>query len=134
MKSTCLTICLSTLALAACASQPLEDATGGNPVTRTSITEELKAEGFGDLRCLAVHLTCWRPDGAVLDVLHVPYYFGSTSWYFDAEGTLLARIIGRVFAKKLEKMRFKYLSGHRTPAAFSRYKTYRLLVLQRDPA
>jgi hypothetical protein len=31
-------------------------------------------------------------------------------------------------------MRFKYLSGHRTPAAFSRYKTYRLLVLQRDPA
>lgn len=54
--------------------------------------------------------------------------------YAQARYPLLARIIGRVFAKKLEKMRFKYLSGHRTPAAFSRYKTYRLQVLQRDPA
>jgi SAM-dependent methyltransferase len=52
--------------------------------------------------------------------------------YAQVRYPLLSRIIGRVFRKKLEKMRFKYLSGHRSPAAFSRYKTYRLLVLQRQ--
>ncbi len=51
--------------------------------------------------------------------------------YAQVRYPLLSRIIGRVFRKKFEKMRFKYLSGHRCPATFSRYKTYRLLVLQR---
>ncbi len=36
-----------------------------------------------------------------------------------------------LFRKKLEKQKYKYFSGHRTQAVFERYKTYRLLVLER---
>ncbi|MHA7881302.1 MAG: class I SAM-dependent methyltransferase [Saccharospirillum sp.] len=34
-----------------------------------------------------------------------------------------------LFRKKLRKLRFKYLSGHRSQAVFERYKTYRRMVL-----
>jgi len=37
-----------------------------------------------------------------------------------------------LFRKKLEKQKYKYFSGHRTQAVFERYKTYRLLVLERE--
>jgi len=37
-----------------------------------------------------------------------------------------------MFGKKLEKQKYKYFSGHRTQAVFERYKTYRLLVLERE--
>jgi SAM-dependent methyltransferase len=40
----------------------------------------------------------------------------------------LAWVLGKLFRKKLAKLRRKYLSGHRTPATFERYKTYHLLV------
>jgi hypothetical protein len=33
---------------------------------------------------------------------------------------------------KLERLRYKYLSGHRSQAVFEKYKSYRLLVLQLD--
>lgn len=36
-----------------------------------------------------------------------------------------------VFRKKLAKMRTKYLSGHRTPTVFERYKSYRLVVCEK---
>ncbi|MCH8552515.1 MAG: class I SAM-dependent methyltransferase [Natronospirillum sp.] len=35
----------------------------------------------------------------------------------------------RLFRKKLRKLEYKYLSGHRSQAVFERYKTYRRLVL-----
>ena len=35
--------------------------------------------------------------------------------------------------RKLAKLRYKYLSGHRNAAMFQKYKTYRLLVLQLAP-
>lgn len=57
----------------------------------------------------------------------------SIAGYAQLRYPLLSRTFGWLFRKKLEKVRFKYLSGHRGPAAFSRYKTYRLLVLQRQP-
>jgi SAM-dependent methyltransferase len=56
----------------------------------------------------------------------------SIAGYAQQRYPLLSRMVGWVLRKKLEKIRFKYLSGHRSPAAFSRYKTYRLLVLQRQ--
>lgn len=40
----------------------------------------------------------------------------------------LAWVLGKLFRRKLAKLRHKYLSGHRTAASFERYKTYRLLV------
>jgi SAM-dependent methyltransferase len=36
------------------------------------------------------------------------------------------------FGKKIAKQKYKYFTGNRTQAVFERYKTYRLLVLQRD--
>lgn len=34
---------------------------------------------------------------------------------------------------KLAKLKYKYLSGHRNAATFQKYKSYRLLILQREP-
>ncbi len=39
------------------------------------------------------------------------------------------RFAGR---RKLDKLRRKYFSGHRTPQTFARYKTYRLIVARRS--
>lgn len=54
----------------------------------------------------------------------------------SASFPILARIIrslfGAVFRKKLEKHKYKYFSGHRSQAVFERYKTYRLLMLERE--
>jgi SAM-dependent methyltransferase len=55
----------------------------------------------------------------------------SIAGYAQVRYPLLSRMLAWLFRKKLDKVRFKYLSGHRSAAVFSRYKTYRLLVLQR---
>jgi SAM-dependent methyltransferase len=55
----------------------------------------------------------------------------SIAGYAQVRYPLLSRMLAWLFRKKLDQVRFKYLSGHRSPAVFSRYKTYRLLVLQR---
>jgi SAM-dependent methyltransferase len=36
------------------------------------------------------------------------------------------------FGKKLQKQKYKYFSGYRTQEVFERYKSYRLIVLERD--
>lgn len=38
-------------------------------------------------------------------------------------------VIKRLFQKRLRKLKFKYLSGNRSEAVFTRYKTYRRMVL-----
>jgi len=35
--------------------------------------------------------------------------------------------------RKLAKLKYKYLSGHRNAETFQKYKSYRLLILQREP-
>lgn len=45
---------------------------------------------------------------------------------------IIRSLFGTVFRKKLDKQKYKYFSGHRTQAVFERYKTYRLLVLERE--
>lgn len=45
-------------------------------------------------------------------------------WLFRA-----LRLVGR---RKVDKVRRKYLSGHRTPETFARYKTYRLITARRS--
>ena len=42
----------------------------------------------------------------------------------------LTRIIKWLARHKLERLRYKYFSGHRSQATFEKYKSYRLLVLQ----
>ena len=40
------------------------------------------------------------------------------------------KLITRLLRKRLEKLKFKYFSGHRSQAVFERYKTYRRIVLE----
>jgi SAM-dependent methyltransferase len=42
----------------------------------------------------------------------------------------LTRLTKWLARHKLERLRYKYLSGHRSQAVFEKYKSYRLLVLQ----
>lgn len=44
----------------------------------------------------------------------------------------LTRFIKWMSRQRLERLRYKYLSGHRNQAVFEKYKSYRLLVLQLD--
>jgi ubiquinone/menaquinone biosynthesis C-methylase UbiE len=39
------------------------------------------------------------------------------------------RIAKRLFSKKIQKLKYKYVSGNRSEAVFTRYKTYRRIVL-----
>ena len=52
----------------------------------------------------------------------------SVGEYLSDNYPRLAWLLGRIFRRKLEKVRYKYLAGHRSAATFERYKTYHLLV------
>ncbi len=54
----------------------------------------------------------------------------STNYAFSWR--IIRSLFGTVFRKKLEKHKYKYFSGHRSQAVFERYKTYRLLKLERE--
>lgn len=56
----------------------------------------------------------------------------STDQYLRARYPWLTRFIKWLARHKLERVRYKYLSGHRSQAVFEKYKSYRLLVLQLD--
>jgi SAM-dependent methyltransferase len=45
---------------------------------------------------------------------------------------LLKGLFKFTFRKKLARQKYKYFSGHRSQAVFERYKTYHLIVLQRN--
>jgi hypothetical protein len=45
----------------------------------------------------------------------------------------LTRALKWLLRRRLERLRFKYLSGNRTRAVFEKYKSYRLMVLRRVP-
>ncbi len=55
----------------------------------------------------------------------------SVGRYFESRRPWMYRMFVRLFHKRLDKIRFKYLSGHRSAETFERYKSYRLLVLRR---
>ena len=44
-----------------------------------------------------------------------PWLYGAFKW---------------LFRRRLERLRYKYLSGHRSQAVFERYKSYRLIRLR----
>jgi len=48
--------------------------------------------------------------------------------YLKERYPLLTRLVLRVLRRKLERLNYKYFSGHRNTEVFERYKTYRLLV------
>ena len=52
--------------------------------------------------------------------------------YLRANYSVSTRMLAWVFRKKLRKLEYKYLSGHRSPETFERYKTYRLLVFRHE--
>lgn len=52
----------------------------------------------------------------------------SIGTYLDARYPFSTRVARWLLRKKLEKVQRKYLSGHRSPEVFARYKNYRLTV------
>jgi hypothetical protein len=48
--------------------------------------------------------------------------------YIEGRYPLLARLAARLLRRKLDRMNYKYFSGHRSKEVFERYKTYRLMV------
>lgn len=55
---------------------------------------------------------------------------GSINRYLEGRYPRLTRLSRWVLRRKLERLRYKYFSGHRSKAIFEKYKSYRLLVLQ----
>ena len=56
----------------------------------------------------------------------------SIDQYLRSRYPQLTRLIKWLARHKLERLHYKYLSGHRNQAVFEKYKSYRLLVLQLD--
>ena len=50
--------------------------------------------------------------------------------YAGERRPLLLRLAKWLFRRKIDRVRIKYLSGHRSKQTFERYKTYRLMVLK----
>ena len=48
--------------------------------------------------------------------------------YVEGRYPLLARLALRLLRRKLDRVNYKYFSGHRSKEVFERYKTYRLLL------
>lgn len=55
---------------------------------------------------------------------------GTLNTYMSERHPAVLKVVKWLFRKKLTKLKFKYLSGHRTQAVFERYKTYRRMVLK----
>ena len=54
----------------------------------------------------------------------------SVNQYLYSEYPRLTRLFKWLLRHKLERVRYKYLSGYRSQAVFEKYKSYRLLVLR----
>lgn len=52
----------------------------------------------------------------------------TTGRYLEGRYPLLARLTFRLLRKKLDRVNYKYFSGHRSKEVFERLKTYRLLL------
>ncbi len=50
--------------------------------------------------------------------------------YLASAYPTIYRLVKWRFRKRLDKLKYKYLSGHRSRKTFERYKTYRLVVLE----
>ena len=57
---------------------------------------------------------------------------GSVDQYLRGAYPGLTRVVKWLLRHKLERARYKYLSGNRSQAVFEKYKNYRLLVLRLD--
>ena len=58
---------------------------------------------------------------------------GSIDQYLQSSYPRWTRIFKWLARRKLERVRYKYLSGNRSQAVFEKYKSYRLIVLRRRP-
>ena len=58
---------------------------------------------------------------------------GSIDRYLHDQYPRTRRLVKWLARRKLAKLRYKYLSGHRNAAIFQKYKCYRLLILEMAP-
>jgi SAM-dependent methyltransferase len=54
--------------------------------------------------------------------------------YLESNYPLFTRLGLRLVRRRLEKIQYKYFSGHRSKGVFERYKSYRLMVFRRAEA
>ncbi len=59
---------------------------------------------------------------------------GSIDVYLQSAYPKMRRLVKWLLRRKLARARYKYLSGNRSQAVFEKYKSYRLIVLQRASA
>jgi len=80
---------------------------------------------------------CISPNIALLDewlTQRLVPAVGSIDQYLQSSHPWLTKIFKWLARRKLERVRYKYLSGNRSQAMFEKYKSYRLIVLRRRPA
>lgn len=53
---------------------------------------------------------------------------GSIDLFITERVPRIRKLVGWLFRKRLQKLRYKYLESHRTQAVFERYKSYRLVI------
>lgn len=53
---------------------------------------------------------------------------GSIDRFITERVPRIRKLVGWLFRKRLQKLRYKYLESHRTQAVFERYKSYRLVI------
>jgi SAM-dependent methyltransferase len=58
---------------------------------------------------------------------------GSIDRYLQDQYPRSSKVLKWLARRKLAKLKYKYLSGHRNAATFQKYKSYRLLILQLAP-
>ncbi len=73
------------------------------------------------------------PNIDLLDKLlrkHIGPAVSTLDIYMSGKHPWVLKLVKAIFKKKFTKLKFKYLSGHRTQEVFERYKTYRRIVLK----
>ena len=81
--------------------------------------------------------TAVSPNIALLDELltrRLAPAAASIDAYLQGAYPKMRRLLSWLLRHKLARARYKYLSGNRSQAVFEKYKSYRLIVLQRSPA
>jgi SAM-dependent methyltransferase len=104
---------------------------GGHPYTR--FMQDLEASDW-EIRENSDITANTSPNIHLLDLLlreRIGPAMGTLNTYLGERYGLILKPVKWLFRKKLAKLRFKYLSGHRSQAVFERYKTYRRIVLNK---
>lgn len=104
---------------------------GGHPYSK--FVKDLEASNWEVLENSDITANT-SPNIHLLDLLlreRIGPAIGTLDQYLGERHGFILKSVKWLFRKKLAKLKFKYLSGHRSQAVFERYKTYRRIVLRK---